>query len=91
MQSLALFLNFNLQYLLKYGRYDNEIFVLYLQINKKAKSLQYINIVNTNQEKYHFRNMCNLYRYAQFSQAQSQLLLLSLLKMADTGTSLMAT
>ena len=36
-QHLALFLKFNLQYLLKYNCYYNEIFMPYLQINKKAK------------------------------------------------------
>ena len=34
-QNLALFLNFNLQYLLKYKIYDNEIIMPYSQINKK--------------------------------------------------------
>ena len=38
-QILTLFLNFNLQYLLKYKCYDNEIFMPYSQINKKAKKV----------------------------------------------------
>ena len=32
-QNFALFLNFNLQYLLKYKSYDNELSIPYLQIN----------------------------------------------------------
>ena len=36
-QNLTLFLNFNLQYLLQYKCYYNEIFIPYSQINKKAK------------------------------------------------------
>ena len=32
-QNFALILKFNLQYLLKYKSYDNEIFMPYLQIN----------------------------------------------------------
>ena len=36
-QNMALFLNFNLHYLLKYKSYDNKIFIPYSQINKKAK------------------------------------------------------
>ena len=31
-----------------------------------------MNIISTDQEKYHFLNMCNLCRYAQFLQAQTQ-------------------
>ena len=42
-----------------------------------------MNIVSTNQEKYYFLNMCNLCRYARFSQAQSRLYLLSLLLMCS--------
>ena len=38
-----------------------------------------MNILSTDQEKYHFRNMCNLCRYAQFSQAQSHILIKSIL------------
>ena len=34
--NLALFLNFNLQYLLKHEWYDNKIFMSYSQINKKV-------------------------------------------------------
>ena len=34
--NLASFLNFNLQYFLKYTCYDNEIFIPYSQINKKV-------------------------------------------------------
>ena len=30
-------------------------------------------IISTDQEKYHFLNMCNLCRYARFSQAQSHI------------------
>ena len=37
-QNMALFLNFNLYYLLKYKSYDNEIFIPYSQINKKTKT-----------------------------------------------------
>ena len=73
-QNLALFLNFNLQYLLMYESYDNNIFMPYLQINKKTENLQNINIISINQEKYHFLSMCNLCRYARFSQAQSHML-----------------
>ena len=36
-QNLSLFLNFNVQYLLKYKCYYNAIFIPYLQINKKTK------------------------------------------------------
>ena len=54
-ENLALFLNFNLQYLLKYKHYDNEIFLPYSQINKKAKTvLQNLNIMSTDQQKYYF-------------------------------------
>ena len=35
--NLALFLNFNLQYLLKYKCYGNEIFMPYLKIKVKEK------------------------------------------------------
>ena len=35
-QYLALFLNFNLQYLLKYKSYDHKLFMPYSQINRKA-------------------------------------------------------
>ena len=35
-QKLALFFNFNLQYLLKYKRYSINILMPYSQINKKA-------------------------------------------------------
>ena len=38
-QKLVLFLKFNLQYLLKYTSYDNEIFMPSSQINKKAKKI----------------------------------------------------
>ena len=38
-QNLALFLNFNLQYLLKDECYDNEIFMSYSQINKKVNKI----------------------------------------------------
>ena len=38
-QNLIMFLNFNLQYLLKYKHYYNEIFMPYSQINKKAKKV----------------------------------------------------
>ena len=38
-QKFALFLNFNLQYLLKYKSYDNETSVLNSQINKKARKV----------------------------------------------------
>lgn len=33
-------------------------------------------IINNDQEKYHFLNICNLYRYARFLEAQLQILLL---------------
>ena len=36
-QNLALFLNFNSQYLMKYKSYDNEILKAGLQMNKKAE------------------------------------------------------
>ena len=32
-----------------------------------------MNIINSDQEKYHFLNMCDVCRYAQFLQAQSQI------------------
>ena len=35
-QNLALFLNFNFQYLLKYKGYGNKMFIPYSQINKKV-------------------------------------------------------
>ena len=35
-QKFGLFLNFKLQYLLKYKSYDNEMFIPYSQINKKV-------------------------------------------------------
>ena len=38
-QNFALFLKFNLQYLLKYKSYDNEIFMPYSHINKKARKV----------------------------------------------------
>ena len=38
-QNLALILKFNLQYILKYKSYDNEIFLPYSQINKKANKV----------------------------------------------------
>ena len=38
-QNLALFLNFNLQYLLKYKCYYNAIFMPYSQINKQAQKV----------------------------------------------------
>ena len=38
-QNLALFLNFNSQYLMKYKSYDNEILKAYSQMNKKAEKL----------------------------------------------------
>ena len=38
-QNLALFLNFNLQYLMKYKYYDNEIFIPYSQINNKSNKI----------------------------------------------------
>ena len=38
-QNLALFLNFNLQYFLKYISYDDEIFMPYSQIHKKAEKV----------------------------------------------------
>ena len=38
-QNLALFLNFNSQYLMKYKSYDNEILKAYSQINKKAEKV----------------------------------------------------
>ena len=38
-QNLALFLNFNLQYLLKYKCYYNEIFMPYSQFHKKVKKV----------------------------------------------------
>ena len=38
-QNLAIFLNFNLQYLMKYKSYDNEILKAYLQMNKKAEKV----------------------------------------------------
>ena len=72
-QKVAIFLNFNLRYLLKYKSYDNEIFVPYSQINKKAKTVYSLNILSTDEEKHHFLNMCNLCRYTQFSQAQSHM------------------
>ena len=37
--NLALFLNFNLQYLLKHTHYNNEIFIPYSQINKKSSKV----------------------------------------------------
>ena len=38
-QNLALFLNFNSQYLMKYKSYDNEILNAYSQMNKKAEQV----------------------------------------------------
>ena len=38
-QNLALFLNFNSQYLLKYKHYNDEIFQPLSQINNKAKTV----------------------------------------------------
>ena len=38
-QNLALFLKFNLQYLLKYKYYDNDIFMTNSKINKKVKKI----------------------------------------------------
>ena len=38
-QNFALFSKFNLQYLLKYKSYDNEISMPYSQINKKARKV----------------------------------------------------
>ena len=42
----------------------------------KQMQLQNVFIINSDQEKYYFLNMCNLCRYAQFSQAQSHIMLL---------------
>ena len=36
---ICLILNLNLQYLLKYKSYDNEISILYSQINRKARKV----------------------------------------------------
>ena len=38
-QNLALLLNFNSQYLMKYKSYDNETLKAYLQMNKKAETV----------------------------------------------------
>ena len=38
-QNLALFLNFNSQYLMTYKSYDNEILKAYSQMNKKAEKV----------------------------------------------------
>ena len=38
-QNLALFLNFNSQYLMKYKSYDNKMLKAYSQINTKAEKV----------------------------------------------------
>ena len=59
--------------LLKYKHCNNDIYMPYSQINKKADSLQNMNTISTVQEKCRFLNMCNLCRYARFLQAWSQI------------------
>ena len=76
-QYLALFLSFNLQYCLKCKHYDNEILCLICKSIRKQTKLTEHEYHNKDQEKYHFLNMRNLCRYAQFSQAQSQILILT--------------
>ena len=39
----------------------------------RKQNTVYRNIIKTVQEKYYFLNMCNLFRYAQFLQAQSHI------------------
>ena len=48
-QNLALFLNFNLQYLLQYEGYDNKIFIPYSQMSRAVIIIFYIRptFVNT--------------------------------------------
>ena len=74
-QNLTLFVNLNLQYLLKYKCYYNQTLMSYSQINKKAKKVYktLLYIISTDQEKYYFPNMCIFCRYARFSQAQSHI------------------
>ena len=72
-QNLALFLNFNLQYLLKDKCYDNEVLMSYSQINKKVKQCTAHDYLKHKPRKALFLDMCNLCRYAWFSQAQSHM------------------
>ena len=47
---------------------------IFINQYKCKESSQNMNILSADQEKYHFLNMCNLCRYARFSQAQSHIL-----------------
>ena len=47
-------------------------FPIHKSTRKQAKFTEH-DILSTDQEKYHFLNMCNLCRYAWFLQAQSQM------------------
>ena len=74
-QNLALFLDFNLQYLMMFTSYDNEIFMPSSHINKKASKVYrtWKSYTQTKKSTIFWACMCNLCRYAWFSQAQAQL------------------
>ena len=65
---LQLAISFEVQMLWQWNLY-----VLFINQCESTESLQNMNNVCTGQEKYYFLNMCNLCRYARFSQAQSHI------------------